>query len=143
MRAIRAMFLCLALSTCLLHAQQKAFDWVAQEQGNVRIGPGSHSGVAVYEPHGWEALHVRLELVSRQPVSIGVVQKADWEQAVHNARRLEHLDYACLTEGVTRINFSCNFYPSDIARVVVVRDSRRTERPIVSGVAAPFVRSES
>jgi hypothetical protein len=132
----------LLLSAAGLRAQHKTFDWVPQNAGTYSIGPGYHSGVAVYAPHGREALHVRLEIAARQPVSVGVVRLEDWNRAVRNPQRLEHLDYACLTQGVTRINFSCNFYPSDLARVVVVSDSRGTERPIVSGVAAPFVRSD-
>jgi len=129
-----------AFTAICLQGQQKAFDWVSQTAQSFRIGPGYHSGVAVYNPHGWEAIHVRLDIAARQPVSVGVVRLEDWNQAIRNPEQLSRLDYACLTEGVTRISFSCNFYASDVSRVVVVRDARSTERPIVSGIAAPFVR---
>ena len=129
-----------AFTAICLQGQQKAYDWVPQNPQNFRIGPGYHSGVAVYNPHGWEAIHVRLDVAARQPVSVGVVRLEDWNQAIRNPNQISRLDYACLTEGVTRISFSCNFYASDVSRVVVVRDARSTERPIVSGIAAPFVR---
>jgi len=128
------------LSNIGLHAQQKTFDWVRQSPDSYRIGPGYHSGVAVYKPQGWEAIHVRLDLVAREPVSVGVVRLEDWNNAIRNPGDLAKLDYACLTESVTRVSFSCNFYASRTARVVVVRDSRQTEHPVVTGIAAPFVR---
>src|SRR5437899_2364416 len=128
------------LSAVCLQAQQKTFDWISQTPDSFRIGPGYHSGVAVYNPHGWEAIHVHLDIAARQPVAIGVVRLEDWNSAVQNPEQLAKLDYSCLTEGVTRISFSCNFYASYTSRVVVVRDARRGERPVVSGAAAPFVR---
>ena len=141
MRAIKFLFFCaLAFWGAALAAQQKSYDWIPQSPNSFRIGPGYHSGVAVYNPHGWEAIHVRLDIAARQPVSIGVVRLEDWNNAVHNPEQLSKLDYACLTEGVTHITYSCNFYASYTSRVVVVRDVRGTERPIVTGAAAPFVR---
>jgi hypothetical protein len=138
MRAVKILlFNVLVLLAAGLQAQQKAFDWIAQSPNSFRIGPGYHSGVAEYEPHGWEAIHVRVEIDSRQPVTVGVVRLEDWNKAVRNPGQLSRLDYACLTEEVTRISFNCNFYPSNTARVVVVRDARPTERTIITGVAAP------
>lgn len=138
MRAARLLLLiAMALSASGLPAQQKAFDWIAQSPNTFRIGPGYHSGVAVYNPHGWEAVHVRLDIDARQPVTVGVVRLEDWNNAVRNPGWLSRLDYACLTEEVTRISFSCNFYPSNTARVVVVRDLRSTEHSVVTGVAVP------
>jgi hypothetical protein len=121
-------------------AQQKTYDWLPQNTDSFRIGPGYHSGVAVYNPHGWEAIHVRLDITAREPVSVGVVALDDWNNAIRNPEQLERLNYACLMEGVTRIAYNCNFYASYTSRVVVVRDSRHAEHPIVTGVAAPFVR---
>ncbi len=138
MRLLKLLFFSL-IAVCA-SAQQKTYDWVAQNPDSFRIGPGFHSGIAVYNPHGWEAIHVRLDIAARQPVSVGVVRQEDWNNAVHNPEQLEKLDYACLTEGVTSINYSCNFYASYTSRVVVVRDTRQSERPVVTGVAAPFVR---
>jgi hypothetical protein len=141
MRATKFLVFCvLALSAATSAAQQKSYDWIAQSPNSFRIGPGYHSGVAVYNPHGWEAIHVRLDIAARHPVSVGVVRLEDWNNAVHNPEQLARLDYACLTEGVTHISYSCNFYASYTSRVVVVRDVRGTERPVVTGAAAPFVR---
>ncbi|HET9840098.1 MAG TPA: hypothetical protein VFR84_17860 [Candidatus Angelobacter sp.] len=141
MRATKFLFFCaLVLGVETLAAQQKSFDWIPQNPNSFRIGPGYHSGVAVFNPHGWEPVHVRLDIAARQPVSVGVVRLEDWNNAVRNPEMLSKLDYACLTEGVTHVTYSCNFYASYTSRVVVVRDSRSTERPIVSGAAAPFLR---
>jgi hypothetical protein len=141
MRAARFLMIgIVVLSVTVLRGQQKAFDWVAQNPDSFRIGPGYHRGVAVYNPHGWEAIHVRLDVDARQPVSVGVVRLEDWNNAVRNPELLPRLDYACLTEGVTHISYSCNFYASYTSRVVVVRDVRSAERPVVTGAAAPFVR---
>ncbi|HZD95606.1 MAG TPA: hypothetical protein VE133_15190 [Candidatus Sulfotelmatobacter sp.] len=141
MRVAKFLFLSIVvLSAAGLRGQQKAFDWVPQSPDSFRIGPGYHRGVAVFNPNGWEAIHVRIDVDARQPVSIGVVRLEDWNSAVHNPDMLAKLDYACLTEGVTHISYSCNFYASYTSRVVVVRDVRSTERPIVTGAAAPFVR---
>src|SRR5215472_5977129 len=140
MRARRILvFIVMVLSAAGLPAQQKAFDWIAQSPNTFRIGPGYHSGVAVYNPRGWEAVHVRLDIDARQPVTVGVVRLEDWNNAVRNPGWLARLDYACLTEEVTRISYSCNFYPGNISRVVVVRDARSTEQSVVTGVATPFV----
>src|SRR5579859_3619182 len=141
MRATKFLFFCaLVIGAGTVAAQQKSYDWIPQSPNSFRIGPGYHSGVAVFNPHGWEPVHVRLDIAARQPVSVGVVRLEDWNNAVHNPEMLAKLDYACLTEGVTHITYSCNFYASYTSRVVVVRDSRSTERPIISGAAAPFVR---
>jgi hypothetical protein len=129
----------IVFSAALAAGQQKSYDWIPQSPESFRIGPGYHSGVAVYNPHGWEAIHVRLDIAAREPVSVGVVPLEDWNNAVRNPGQVSRLDYACLTEGVTHISYSCNFYASNTSRVVVVRDSRNTERPIVTGIAAPFV----
>jgi hypothetical protein len=142
MRATKLLFFCaLVFAAGELAAQQKSYDWIAQSPNSFRIGPGYHSGVAVYNPHGWEPVHVRLDIAARQPVSVGVVRLEDWNNAVHNPEMLSRLDYACLAEGVTHISYSCNFYASYTSRVVVVRDARGTERPIVTGAAAPFLRN--
>src|SRR5947209_9483158 len=111
----------LLLSAIGLCAQQKSYDWVAQPPDSFRIGPGFQRGIAVYNPHGWEALHVRIDIDSQQPVSVGVVRLEDWNHAVRNPEDLARLDYACLTQGVTHIIFSCNFYPGYTSRVVVLR----------------------
>jgi hypothetical protein len=140
MRAAKFLFLATLVLSVAGQSQQKAYDWVPQTPDSFRIGPGYHRGVAVYNPHGWEQLHVRLDIDSQQPVSIGVVRLEDWNQAVRNPGELARLDYACLTEGVTHITYSCNFYASNISRVVVLRDIRSTDRPIVTGAAAPLVR---
>jgi hypothetical protein len=136
---VRKLLLFSLIAVCA-GAQQKTFDWLPQNTDTFRIGPGYHSGVAVYNPHGWEAIHVRLDISSREPVSVGVVPLEAWNNAIHNPEQLAKLDYACLTEGVTRISYSCNFYASYTSRVVVVRDSRHGEHPTITGVAAPFVR---
>jgi hypothetical protein len=120
--------------------QQKNYAFVPQAPETFRIGPGFHRGVAVYSPRGWEALHLRLEIDSQQPVSVGVVRLEDWDHAAHNPEALVRLDYACLTEGVSHISFSCNFYPGDTSRVVVVRDTRSADRPVITGAAVPFAR---
>lgn len=141
MRTAKFLFLSLTvLSVISLQGQQKSYDWVPQNPDSFRIGPGFHRGVAVYNPQGWEAIHVRLDIDAQQPVSVGIVRLEDWNDAVRDPERLAKLDYACLTEGVTHISYNCNFYPSSTSRVVVVRDVRPTERPIVTGAAAPFVR---
>jgi len=134
------LFSLVLLSAVGLQGQQKTFDWVPQNPDSFRIGPGYHSGVAVYNPHGWEAIHVRLDIAAREPVSVGVVRLEDWNNAIHDPEQLAKLTYDCLNEGVTRISYSCNFYAGNTSRVVVLRDSRRGVRPVVTGVAAPFVR---
>jgi hypothetical protein len=139
MRGVKFLLFSAMVSAVGLQAQQKAYDWIAQNSNSFRIGPGYNSGVAVYNPHGWEAVHVRLDIEARQPVTVGVVRLEDWNNAVRHPGQLSRLDYACLTEEVTRITYGCNFYASNISRVVVVRDARPTEQTVVTGLAAPFV----
>ena len=130
------LFSAMVLSAAGLHGQQKTFDWIAQTPSSYRIGPGYHSGVAVYSPRGWEAVHVRVDIDSHHPVTVGVVRLEDWMKAVHNPGRLSRLDFACLTEEVTHITYNCNFYPSGVSRVVVVRDARPNDRNMVAGATA-------
>ncbi|HEV7553048.1 MAG TPA: hypothetical protein VGP65_15280 [Candidatus Angelobacter sp.] len=140
MKSAKLLFFSLVVVSVGLQGQQKTFDWVPQNPDSFRIGPGYHSGVAVYNPHGWEAIHVRLDIAARQPVSVGVVRLEDWNNAIHDPEQLAKLNYDCLNEGVTRISYTCNFYAGYTSRVVVVRDSRHGVRPVVTGAAAPFVR---
>lgn len=138
-------------------AQQKEYGWVPQGADTFRIGPGAYNGIAVFNPHGWEAIRIRLDIDAREPVMIGVVPLDDWNKAVQNRELLQSLNYACLTQGVTRLNFSCDFYAGPTSRVVVVRDLRRWEHrdrnrdrdrdgdrdrdwPQVGGVGAPLAR---
>ncbi|HKW76142.1 MAG TPA: hypothetical protein VJN64_11505 [Terriglobales bacterium] len=121
-------------------AQQKTYGWIPQGSDSYRMVSGAYNGVAVFNTQGYQALHIRLDIDAREPVGIGVVALDDWNNAVHNPELLHKLNYACLTEGVTRLNFSCDFFPSYTSRVVVVRDLRRVDRPSVAGVGAPLVR---
>jgi len=53
MRATRFLFFCGAVFSALYaQAQQKSYDWIPQNPNSFRIGPGYHSGVGVYNPHG-------------------------------------------------------------------------------------------
>jgi len=125
---------------------QKTYGWVPQGTDTYRMGPGAYNGIAVFNPHGWEAMHIRLDIAAHEPVMIGVVPLQDWNNALQNRELLEKMNYACLSTGVTRLNFSCDFYASNTSRVVVVRDMRRWEHrehmdhPMVSGVGAPLAR---
>jgi hypothetical protein len=105
-----------------------------------------------------EAIHIRMDIDAREPVMIGVVPQDDWNKAVQNRDLLRNLNYACPMQGVTRLNFSCDFPMSFTPRVVVVRDMRHWEHrehedrdrdrdrdrdddgPIVSGVGVPMAR---
>jgi len=126
------------------HAQQKQYGWISEDSDTFRMAPGAYNGIAVYNPHGWEGLRIRLDITARDPIMIGVVPLDDWNKAVEHRELLDQLHYACLTEGVTHLNFSCDFYSSMTSRVVVVRDLRHMEhhmdRPIVAGVGAPMAR---
>src|SRR5258708_12804671 len=110
MRLLKLLFFSL-IAVCA-SAQQKTYDWVAQNPDSFRIGPGFHSGIAVYNPHGWEAIHVRLDIAARQPVSVGVVRQEDWNNAVHNPKHLEKLDFASLTQALPPLNSPPNLYPT-------------------------------
>lgn len=121
--ALFAIFACLVSA----YAQQKTYGWVPENSNTFRMMPGAYNGIAVFNPRGWEAMHIRLDINSREPVMIGVVTLDDWNKAVQNRDLLRNLNYACLMQGVTRLNFSCDFYAGNTARVVVVRDMRRWE----------------
>ena len=120
-------------------AQQKAYGWIPQDSDSYRMMPGAYNGIAVFNTQGYQALHIRLDIEAREPVAIGVVSQDDWNNAIHNPELLHKLNYACLSEGVTRLNFSCDV-AAFTSRVVVVRDLRRVEHPSVAGVGAPLVR---
>jgi hypothetical protein len=118
--------------------------------------PGAYNGIAVFQPHGWEAIRIRMDIDAREPVMIGVVPLDDWNKAVQNRDLLRNLNYACPMQAVTRVNFSCDFSMNFTPRVVVVRDMRRREhwehrdrdrdrdrdddQPIVTGVGVPMAR---
>lgn len=123
------------------YAQQKEYGWVPQSESTFRIGPGYHNGVAVFQPHGWEAIRIRMDINSHYPVSVGVVPLSDWNEAARDHERLEHLNYDCLMRDVVKANFTCNFYASYTARIVVVRDMRRADRAIIAGAGVPFARA--
>ncbi|MGH9501981.1 MAG: hypothetical protein ACRD20_03935 [Terriglobales bacterium] len=129
---------------------QKTYGWVPQGTDTYRLGPGAYNGIAQFSPQGWEAMRIRMDISARSPIMIGVATLQDWNNAVQDAELLRKLNYACVSTNVTRLNFSCDFYASNIARVVVVRDMRswehrdrgdhmgHMERPMVSGVGVPL-----
>ena len=127
---------------------KKTYGWVAQATDTYRMGPGAYNGIAVFTPNGWEALHIRLDITAREPVTVGVASLQDWNNAIQDRELLRKMDYSCLSAGVTRLSFSCDLAPSNVARVVVVRDMRRWEHrhrddmdgPTISGVGAPLAR---
>lgn len=150
-----AFFVLLAsLATCF--AQQKQYGWVPDGSNTFRMKPGAYNGIAVFQPHGWEAIRIRMDIDAREPVMIGVVPLDDWNKAVQNRDLLRNLNYACPMQAVTRVNFSCDFSMNFTPRVVVVRDMRRREhwehrdrdrdrdrdddQPIVTGVGVPMAR---
>jgi hypothetical protein len=132
---LAAAFACAATA----YAQQKTYGWIPQGSDSYRMMPGAYNGIAVFNTQGYQALHIRLDIEAREPVAIGVVSQDEWNNAIHNPELLHKLNYACLSEGVTRLNFSCDL-ASFTSRVVVVRDLRRVDRPSVAGVGAPLVR---
>jgi hypothetical protein len=126
---------------------QKTYGWIPQATDTYRMGPGAYNGIAVFTPNGWEALHIRLDITARGPVTVGVASLQDWNNAIQDRELLGKMNYSCLSAGVTRLSFSCNFGPSNVARVVVVRDVRRWghhrdngDGPSISGVGAPLAR---
>ncbi len=133
--ALVAAFACVAAAS----AQQKTYGWIPQGSDSYRMMPGAYNGIAVFNVQGFQALHIRLDIEAREPVAIGVVPLDDWNNAIHNPELLHKLNYACLSEGVTRLNFSCDV-SSFTSRVVIVRDLRRVDRPSVAGVGAPLMR---
>jgi hypothetical protein len=151
-------FVVLIASVATGFAQQKQYGWVPDGSNTFRIMPGAYNGIAVFQPHGWEPIRIRMDIDAREPVMIGVVPLDDWNKAVQNRDLLRNLNYACPMQGVTRLNFSCDFTTSFTPRVVVVRDMRRREhwehrdrdrdrdrerdddQPIVSGVGVPMAR---
>jgi hypothetical protein len=148
---LTAFFVLLAsLATCF--AQQKQYGWVPDGSNTFRMKPGAYNGIAVFQPHGWEAIRIRMDIDAREPVMIGVVPLDDWNKAVQNRDLLRNLNYACPMQSVTRVNFSCDFSMNFTPRVVVVRDMRRREhwehrdrdrdrdddQPMVSGVGVPM-----
>jgi hypothetical protein len=152
---LTAFFVLLAsLATCF--AQQKQYGWVPDGSNTFRMKPGAYNGIAVFQPHGWEAIRIRMDIDAREPVMIGVVPLDDWNKAVQNRDLLRNLNYACPMQAVTRVNFSCDFSMNFTPRVVVVRDMRRREhwehrdrdrdrdrdddQPIVTGVGVPMAR---
>jgi hypothetical protein len=120
-------------------AQQKTYGWIPQGSDSYRMMPGAYNGIAVFNVQGFEPLHIRLDIEAREPVAIGVVPLDEWNNAIHNPELLHKLNYACLSEGVTRLNFSCDL-SGFTSRVVIVRDLRRVDRPNVAGAGAPMVR---
>lgn len=106
-------------------AQQKAFNWVAGEQEQIRLQPGMYYAVGPFAFRA-DILHpgmVKLALHSAKPVFVGVVPQSAWNYVVQNPQTVSQLQYFCLKENVLQIEYACQGLNTfDSPFVVVIHD---------------------
>jgi hypothetical protein len=106
-------------------AQQKAFNWVAGEQEQVRLQPGMYYAVGpfAFQPNFMRQGVVKLAMQTTKPVFVGVVPQSAWNYVVQNPQTVQQLQYFCLKENVLQIDFNCpGLNTLDSPFVVVIHD---------------------
>ena len=107
------------------HAQQKAFDWVAAGEEQIRLQPGMYYAVGpfAFRPDILHPATIKLALHTAKPVFVGVVPEQTWNYVVQNPQTVAQLQYFCLKENVLQIDYSCEGLNAfDSPFVVIIHD---------------------
>jgi len=114
-----------ALLTQSAHAQQKAFNWVAGGEEQIRLQPGMYYAVGpfAFQADFRHAGAIKLTMHSAKPVFVGVVSQQAWNYVVQNPQTVAGLQYFCLKENVLQIEYDCpGLNTFDSPFVVVIHD---------------------
>jgi hypothetical protein len=119
-------------------AQQKAFDWVRDNDELVRLTPGLRQKTHLYAPG--QGGNIKLDIIAQKPVTIAVVQRRDWDdaaqdpQAMYRPAVMDRLEYRCLQEHVLSTTYSCYLPASDDSVALILRDEREFDHAVLRGV---------
>jgi hypothetical protein len=119
-------------------AQQKAFDWVRDNDELVRLTPGLRQKTHLYNPG--QGGNIKLEISAQKPVTVAVVQRRDWDdatqdpQAIYHPAVMDHLQYRCVQEHVLSTTYSCYLPASDDSMALILRDERAFDHAVLSQV---------
>ncbi len=129
------------LLTCALagplFGQQKLFNWVHDNDEELRLDPSFYQGTRIYNP-GMQGMHIRFDLQSQQPVTIAVTQLADWNNKIQHPEAPGHLQYWCVREHEVSTTYDCDLPPSQDSMVLVIHDEREFSRAVYSGIGVAF-----
>ena len=119
-------------------AQQKAFDWVRDNDELVRLTPGLRQKTHLYNPgHGG---NIKLDVTAQKPVTVAVVQRRDWDDAAQDPQAsyrpavMDSLQYRCVQEHVLSTTYSCYLPASDDSVALILRDEREFDHAVLAGV---------
>jgi hypothetical protein len=72
--------LCAGTMVEFASAQQNSFDWVRDNDQLVRLTPGLRQQMRVYDPG--QGGYIKLDLNAQKPVTVAVIQRRDWNNAM-------------------------------------------------------------
>jgi hypothetical protein len=130
---ITGLFLALAL-TGSVSAQEKVFDWQPANDESVRLDPANYHTGRTYHP-GPDGGNIHVEIVSQQPVTIGMVSADAWSDALQHPAAINRLNFLCLREHVVKTIYLCDL-PAE-PTTLVIRDERNSpDRAVFAGLGA-------
>ena len=134
---IQALLL-VSLMAATAAAQQKAFDWVRDNNEVVRLTPGLRQKTHLYNPG--QGGNIKLEITAQKPVTVALVQRRDWDDATQDPQAMyrpsmDRLQYRCVQEHVLSTTYSCYLPASDDSLALILRDEREFDHAVLRGVA--------
>lgn len=106
---------------------ERVFDWVPAQEMTLRLDPADFYTGPTYNP-GPQGANMRVDIEAKRGVTIALAPADDWRQVTSSVapRDIEHVDFVCVQQHVTKTNFACSM-PGFWPRVLVIRDERRAD----------------
>lgn len=126
---------CMYAAALFSQEKEKKYDWVRASDEVLRLDPSNYRGPRYYEP-GREGLSIRVDVHAQQPVTVGLTQRPDYQEASRDPVLLHGLKYWCVQQHVVTTTYSCELPPSDVPMLLVVHDEREGAGVLLNGIAS-------
>src|SRR5258708_21167470 len=92
-------------------AQQRVFDWTRANDESVQLDPADYHTGRVYHPAP-EGGNIHVDIEARQPVTIAVSWRDEWNNALQHPQLMRQLEFRSLREHVVTTTYEY-ILPSD------------------------------
>lgn len=122
------------ISIVTAFAQDKSFDWRPANLESLRLVSGETYAGRTYRP-GSDGGAIHVVIGARQPVTVAMTWEDDWNNATKHPERMYELDFLCVREHVVNTLYECHL-PSARPMILLVRDERRSNQAVLTGIGA-------
>jgi hypothetical protein len=131
-KAMKTTTLLVGLLACAMagsaSAQDRVFDWTQDTTESVQLDPSDYQAGRVYHA-GREGGNMHVGIEAKKPVTVAMVWSDAWTAAQLHPETISRLEWLCLHEHVVSEIYECHL-PSDRPMILVIRDERRSDRPM-------------